>query len=692
MALSGTINGSVTQKSNYFSFYLTWSATQNIPGNYSDVTVTTYWATNNTYKGFDTEAARNASITINGTTTSITKRFNVCASGSTSWASTPYKIQTATTRVFHEDDGTKSITISARANGHAASYGPSSSTATSADCTASASITLDTIPRASSFSLSTTSVNVESSITATISRKSTSFTHTVEFYINNSYYQKYTGVTTSRTFPIPSSWYSAMPSTTQCTAYCRVTTYNGSTQIGSAVSKSFTVNVSSSIVPSVGTITITPQTYSYILQGKNRAVISVSGCSAGAGSSIKSYTFSGPGLTATTTTSTSVTTGIITGSGDLKYTVQVTDSRGRTTSKTSDPITSHAYSAPYFKSFTATRSADGATITCNYSLSVASVIVNNKNQNSSSVKIYARVVGSTSWGDPFITTSGGTYDLRNRDKDSAYEIYAVVEDNYGGSNQSSIVNVSGTAKILNIKSDGNAIAFGRALSNEENNVLASKWPIDSDDPARTMHNLTYRGNNVSDGTSANWAQQYMNLATIGYSQNVLSGQPTQHGFLLNIANGGSDIHQLWMGQPNGALYHRGGNSSTLNGWRTVVDSYNVGTYAMTQPTVLYSSDGTHENITLTESAANFSYIEIFYRIKPSLEAGSLKIYNPNSRSVYLSANLFGSDDLTIYRSAWTIYNTTLMRTSTKCARISNSGVSIFDYDDGIRIYRVLGYK
>ena len=54
MALSGRINGSVTQNSNYFSFYLDWSATQNTSENSSTITVKTYWATNNIYQGFDT--------------------------------------------------------------------------------------------------------------------------------------------------------------------------------------------------------------------------------------------------------------------------------------------------------------------------------------------------------------------------------------------------------------------------------------------------------------------------------------------------------------------------------------------------------------------------------------------------------------------------------------------------------------
>ena len=54
MALSGTINGRVTLNSRFMSFYITWSANQNVEGNYSDVTVTSDWETNNTRWGFDT--------------------------------------------------------------------------------------------------------------------------------------------------------------------------------------------------------------------------------------------------------------------------------------------------------------------------------------------------------------------------------------------------------------------------------------------------------------------------------------------------------------------------------------------------------------------------------------------------------------------------------------------------------------
>lgn len=180
MALSGTINGRVTLNSRFMSFYITWSANQNVEGNYSDVTVTSYWETNNTGWGFDTEGSRAASITINGNTTSISKRFDSTNGTGHGWKQeNPWAIQTVTERVYHNSDGSKSISISARANGYAASYGPSNSSASSGDCTASGTISLDTIPRASK--VSATNADIGSTSTITVSRYSTSFKHTVSF-------------------------------------------------------------------------------------------------------------------------------------------------------------------------------------------------------------------------------------------------------------------------------------------------------------------------------------------------------------------------------------------------------------------------------------------------------------------------------------------------------------------------------
>lgn len=139
---TGKIIGSTTNLSHVFIFYADWSSVSNSTGNYSDVTVKIYVQTTNTLNKFDTVGARSHSITIDGTTDYISKRINC-----NPWPSNPYLIHEYTKRVYHEEDGTKEITISARSNGTAASYGYSSGTSSSNDATLSETVSLDNITR-----------------------------------------------------------------------------------------------------------------------------------------------------------------------------------------------------------------------------------------------------------------------------------------------------------------------------------------------------------------------------------------------------------------------------------------------------------------------------------------------------------------------------------------------------------------
>lgn len=147
--MANRIDGSVTNLSAYFSFYIEWEVDeQSVAENASYLNIRTCWSTNNQYRTFDTVGNRSASISVGNDSASISKRF-AC----NPWPSDQkYLIQERTrVKVVHESDGTKTLTLSARANGHASNnngnFGPSYSTSSSDDCTASASITLPTIPR-----------------------------------------------------------------------------------------------------------------------------------------------------------------------------------------------------------------------------------------------------------------------------------------------------------------------------------------------------------------------------------------------------------------------------------------------------------------------------------------------------------------------------------------------------------------
>lgn len=252
MAINGRINGKVTLNSSVMSFFLTWSAESNIDGNYSDVTVTSYWQTNSTSWGFDTVGARPASITINGIKSSVSKRFDTTAGTGSGWkVPNPWEIQTATQRVYHNSDGTKTIAISARANGKAGQYGPSADTYESEDCTASGSIVLENIPRASS--VKATNADIESNPVISIVRASNTFRHTLEYYFSSDG-KTVSGTIATKTsaekitdWKIPASVYEIIPNKQSVSGRITCDTYSGNTLIGtSSTTIVATVNIDKS--------------------------------------------------------------------------------------------------------------------------------------------------------------------------------------------------------------------------------------------------------------------------------------------------------------------------------------------------------------------------------------------------------------------------------------------------------------
>lgn len=489
---------------------------------------------------------------------------------------------------------------------------------------------LTSISRASTFG-TITGNTIGEDMTVNIARSNTSYTHQLWYKMGNSkWFDVGSKLTTSVTFTPTNDLKSQLPNSTNGTLQLRLRTYNGATQIGSDVYKNITVYLKG-IAPTIGEITLTPQKitigegkYGILVQGKSKLDITVSDCSAGEGSSIRSYTFSGPGIW-TNTTTPSVTTNIIPDAGTLTYTVTVTDNRGCSTSKVVT-IESYPYFTPYFRSFGAYRctadiddtkegisqfinikedNVNGKYIRCEYELTYASLGLANALVNP--VKIYGgtQSIEYSSFVQKSIATDirvvSGYAMIKDCDLSKTYNIYVTAEDLVNGKTASGKVKIFGASKIMNVRSTGNGIAFGKM--SETANVLDSVWPIKSDDPANTMQNLSYRTpsdsvNSTTADTVQNWANQG-NLATVYYASEKLTNQPQAHGFLLNLTNGpgNTEIHHIWAGQGSRDvdrnIYHRCGNSNAYGNWIKILDEKNIGDvvadYVVEQNTIEYSA-------------------------------------------------------------------------------------------------------
>lgn len=568
MALSGTINGSVTNKSSVFSFYATWSATQSIEGNYSDVTVNSYWKTSNIAYDFDTVGTRPASITIDGSVTSIEKRFNL-----NPWPSNPYLIQSVTKRIYHNTDGTKSITISASANGWANSYGPSSSL--TSPCTASGTITLDSIPRASSFG-TITGNTIGSSVTVNIVRSSASFTHYLWYKVGNSDWYDVGAVTgTSKSFTIDIGACSQLPNSTSGTMVLCLRTYHGTTE--SDVFKSVTVNVPTSVVPSIGNITWTKTSSEPsgwpITQGISTGTMAMTGVSGVYGSTISSYSLTFAGFSSSSS-SLSITN--IPSSGTLAAVAKVTDSRGRTATKTVN-FTVAAYTKPklsveVFRSNASGTEDDYGDYMCVKATATITAVGDNSLQ--SLVLQYKKRSDSTYTS---ISLTSGTPKIVSASSDYTWDWTVTATDKI--SPVSSTDSIGTGEVIIDILANGKGLGIGKVAENEG---LDLGWEIV--DKANHLKSLSYRGGNavsLANDTTKFW-NDLGNLATTFYNNTgYVTDQPSTYGFILNLANGpgGNEVHQLWATQSNGNLLHRGGNASGWGGsWRTILDTVNLSTY------------------------------------------------------------------------------------------------------------------
>lgn len=268
-------------------------------------------------------AAKDWSVTVNGTKYSGTNYIGISNNSTKTLAS-------GTTTIKHNDDGSKSFNYSFSQEFAITFAGSSIGTKSG-----SGSGTLDTIPRASSFG--TISGNtIGSNITININRNSDKFTHTLWYSFGNLTWQEIgSSVGTSKTFTPPLSICSQIPNSTSGTMTLILRTFNGSTQVGSDVYKTITVNVPSSVVPSISSINLSEGNSAFSIDkyvqyySKLKVVTNASGSY---GSTIKSYKITG--IDSNTYTSSNFTSSELQLTGTRTITVEVTDSRGRKATKT----------------------------------------------------------------------------------------------------------------------------------------------------------------------------------------------------------------------------------------------------------------------------------------------------------------------------------------------------------------------
>lgn len=279
--------------------------------------------------------------------------------------------------------------------------------------TKTASVVMGTIPRASIPTLSSSSVNMGSSVTIYTNRYSSSFTHTIRYAFGSASGTIASNVATSTSWTPPLTLAQQIPSAVSGvgTIYCD--TYSGSTLVGTKTIN-ITLNVPSSVVPSTSFTQVqeagaVPSSWGIYVRTKSRIALAISGSGA-YGSSITGYRISYYGGAVTTQ---SATTSYIQNAGTITFTGQVTDSRGRSASTTTS-ISVVDYYNPTISTAQVQRCDASGNIDNNgeymyisYGASISSC--SNKNTPSAVYKVGYRVHNTGNYTYVNLTTNANSY-------------------------------------------------------------------------------------------------------------------------------------------------------------------------------------------------------------------------------------------------------------------------------------------
>lgn len=453
MASSGTFSGSI--RSGHYALSISWTQTPNVSANTSTIQVSI--ALINDWS-LQVSGRTDNRITIDGTTQTFSSP-GVYSTGT-------HQFNTVSQVVNHNSDGTKTLTITA------VYYIRATLSGTYYDSiTATATITLDTIPRAST--VTAPDGTIGTALTLTVNRASTAFVHTLTYSFGAR-----SGTIASRTTSTSISWTPLMSLCNQipnaisgtCTITC--TTYNGTTQIGTSTSY-LTLTVPSSVVPTISDLIVTrvdgdvPSSWGVYVATKSKATVTIQGAAGSYGSTISSYSITGGGYSSS---ESSLTTGFLNSSGAITFRARVTDSRGRFSDYATVSITVQSYSVPSFTSYESDRctsdgvlSGDGTYIQALNRFRYSSC--NGHNSVTTQIE-YKRSTESTWTTDPgnFSSNVACIFGGGLISTEYSYDIRYTLTDAFSSV---SVLDVVSTAAVfMDFKAGGTGIAFGKVAEDD----------------------------------------------------------------------------------------------------------------------------------------------------------------------------------------------------------------------------------
>ena len=440
-----------------------------------------------------------------------------------------YTLASGSSTISHNADGTKTLPISCTFNPNNGLHGT---------ITVSASLSLTTIPRSSSVSVSPGVIG--SSVTININRQSSSFKHTVRYSWAGKSGTIATNVDTSTTWTIPLDFANDIPNSASGTGTVYVDTYSGSTKTGTQ-STTLTASVPANVKPTFTGISLSdlngaaqnliPKSDTFI-QVISNIKVAFNGAVGSYGSSITGYYAEIIGKNQSTS-SNGGSLGIMNYHGTIKIRASVSDSRGRWSDTKEVSVTVLEYFAPALSFSIARTGSTSSTLTATRNAKIAPLTVSGSQKNSMTLTFKAARLGTTNFQVDTGPATGSWTSISNLVNSQAnlagnylanqsWVVIGTLEDKFTRSDF--MVNVATESVVLSYDRSGVGVNKIR-----ERGALDVKGDIYANDQPIQQHQLT-RNNGISILTKESLDNVLKN--GMYYSHSAPDRPRNQNGWLL----------------------------------------------------------------------------------------------------------------------------------------------------------------
>ncbi|MHB8041951.1 DUF859 family phage minor structural protein [Streptococcus oralis] len=440
-----------------------------------------------------------------------------------------YTLASGSSTISHNADGTKTLPISCTFNPNNGLHGT---------ITVSASLSLTTIPRSSSVSVSAGVIG--SAVTININRQSSSFKHTVRYAWAGKSGTIATNVDTSATWTLPLDFANDIPNSASGTGTIFVDTYSGSTKTGTQ-STTLTASVPANVKPTFTGVSFSdlngaaqnliPNSDTFI-QVISNIKVAFNGAVGSYGSSITGYYAEIIGKNQSTS-SNGGSLGIMNYHGTIKIRASVSDSRGRWSDTKEVSVTVLEYFAPALSFSIARTGSTSSILTVTRNAKIAPLTVAGRQRNTMTLTFKVAKLGTNAFTVDNGQATGSWTSISNLVNSQAnlagnylanqsWVVIGTVEDKF--TRTEFMVNVPTESVVLSYDRSGIGVNKIR-----ERGALDVKGDIYANDQPIQQHQLT-RNNGISILTK----ESLDNILKNGmyYSHSAPNRPRNQNGWLL----------------------------------------------------------------------------------------------------------------------------------------------------------------